>query len=694
MIDKRQIAVIDVETDGLYTHEGHTPFLLGIEFEDGEVWKFDLRRDMLGLCCDILGRNDERLQTVREIVEDPNAIKAAHNAKFEIRMLRTLGWEPRGDWWCTMNMCVLNDEYSRLGLDYLAKRHFDRDYEEADLIEVWLARQNRMRRDAMAKAGRPRDEASEPTYEEFYEVMPEIMSAYLEEDLDNCMRLALMWRRPCTTQYGNGNVFKVETALVPVVANMEDTGINMDLDFCFQAGQRYEEMAAIEEIQMYDVAGCVFNANSPQQLMRVFKQLGYKIANTRKDTLQTLEGDFPRHLLEYRADFKVGGWFRTFLRECTDEGVIHPQFWQNGQDEGIKTGRFSITRPGFQTLPGGYRGTVGTRGKDVRKAVIPRLDHNLFMLDYAQVEPRILAHYTQDPRMLAALASGIDIYRAFIGIFFTDECAEAFKRLDRLGGSMDRLFKDNKDLWALLTQRRSDAKTIILALTYGMGIPKMAANLKVAHEVARKMKAQCYKEMPLMSNLMTECSQEVARYGFIDDEVGRRYRVPRELSYKGINAIIQGLAAQVMKRALIDCDELIIIWNEMHRQENQYVRARQILTVHDEILFEIPEGQEDELVPLLQLSMEQVMPELTVPLVSDVNWGAFGRSWGEKSDWFVGAASTLNPDAFETTKSPDGTIKPVVGQISTGPSSALVESNMAALRSGRRKEREQQGTAA
>ncbi len=613
------LLVIDTETDGLYPHFGHTPFLIGAEFEDGEVWKFDIRRKKNGLCGNISGYNHPAFDYLKELIESKSQIKVAHNAKFDIRMLKTLGWKPNGPWWCTMNMCVLNDEYSRLGLKDLSKKHFERSYEEEDLISIWIKGENRKRRQKFADKGLPRDDSPEPTYEEFYETMPEIMSAYLEEDLDNTLRLALMWRHPCTIMYGNGKVFKNETALVPVVAAMEDEGIPIDIGFCLDAEQKYTKLASREKRLMFKAAGYEFNPNSPKQLLKVFRSLGYRIKNTQKEILNTLKGKFPKHLLEYRADFKMRGWFRTFLEQCTEEGIIHPSFWQNGQNKGIKTGRFSVTDPGFQTLPKGYRGNVGLRGLDVRRAIVPRRGHNLFFLDYSQVEPRILIHYIQDKRMLKALKANTDIYLVFVKIFFGNE---PFK-------------KGNEKL---LEQRRYEAKQIILAIIYGMGIKLMASKLGISLSLASRMRAKCFKEIPLMRELMNESMRQVVRNGYIDDEVGRRYRVPSGLSYKAINAKIQGLAAQVMKRALIASFKTLTIWNEMNRQIDKDIHARQILTVHDEAVFEIPIGQEDELVPLLTAQMVKVMPELSVPLKVDVSWGPFGASWGDKVDWSIGAA--------------------------------------------------------
>jgi len=617
------LLVVDLETNGLDPEKGHTPFLIGFQREgEGRTWKFDMRGNA-PKADDILGADHPKLREFMNDIEDESVIKVAHNAKFEIRMLRAIYLKPRGPWWCTMNMTVLHDEYSRLSLDWLAQRYFKEEYTEDHLITEWLSQERRARRKHYRNEGWDHDDAPEPTYEDYYAQHPDVMSCYLEKDLDHTLRLALQFRVGCTTKFRTP--FETDTALVPFVADMEDNGIYADREFCKLNFKKYSKLARSEKKRIWDIAGETFNLDSPQQLKSIFHRLGYEISDTRKDTLYALEGEFAKALLEYRADSKIARWFRTFLLDSQHDSLIHASFWQNGQDQGIKTGRFSIKDSGLQTIPGGYRGTVGQRGKDVRRAIKPRPGHNLFMADYAQVEPRILAEYTQDERLLTELLAGRDIYLAFVRIFFGKT---PFK-------------KGNE---TLLAQRRSDAKTIILAITYGMGVDKMARNLGVVSSVARGMRAQAMTEMPTMKEFMDDCSRTVARLGYIDDLCSRRYRVPRDRSYKGINAIIQGLAAQVMKRALARVGYLINMWNEMQGQEDSKVRARMLLTVHDEIVFEVPIGQEDELCPLVRLQMESAMPELKVPLVADMSWGPHGASWGDKVDWREGAA--LEPIAI------------------------------------------------
>jgi DNA polymerase-1 len=641
VIKDPEILVLDVETTGLKPELGALPFLIGAETGNGKVYKIDLC-NARGLVPDILGKNCRELKMIRRKVESSDVVKVAHNAKFEIRMFKALGWKPAGTWWCTMNMMVMLDEYSKLGLDVLADRFWDEQYEEDQCIRSWLSAEKRKRRKAYRDKGWDPDDAEEPGYHDFYERsgMPEIMSAYLEKDLDYTLRLCLMTKDRIFEEFSVP--FDTDTDLVPHVADMEDAGIRVDRAVCIRMMRKYFKLARKWREKLFDIAGRRFNPNSPQQLLEVFDEQGYEITNTRKNTLFEQKGRLPKALLEYRADVKLARWFKTFLENAVGElDLLHASFWQNGQNEGIKTGRFSITDPGLQTLPGGYRGTVGDRGKDVRRAIVPRPGHNLFMVDYAQVEPRILANYTKDERMLAALNRGDDIYLAFVKIFF---------------GKLP--FKKGQEF--LLVQRRSDSKTIILAITYGMGVDKMARSLGVASTVARGMKAKAMREMPTMRELMDDCMRDIVRQGYVDDLVGRRYRVPASRSYKGINAIIQGLAAQVMKRALIAVGEEIRKHNRKHKQSRSKTRARMLLTLHDEIVFEVPIGQEDELVPKIVKVMESVMPELDVPLVVDASWGPFGDSWGDKEDWSVGASKRKRT---KKTKTPGGQVRAIVGQI-------------------------------
>ena len=641
------VVALDWETDGLYPHRGHYPFLLGMEDERGRVIRCEVWRDSQGrpvrddleqraLPKGVLGCDSPEFQEIREVVEDPNTPKLAHNAKFEIRMARAMGWEPAGRWIDTMVLAVLVNEYSRLGLDVLARQWFDITHSETDVIARWLAVEKRRRRRPWLKALRLRTQAefgttwkrhyearkkaerhapAEPTYQDFYEANEEnaaTMARYLENDLDDTLKLYFALHP--MTDYA-ASVRDNEEGVIYEVANMEDAGIHVDRAFCKERRAHYTAIAKRHRKQMFRVAGSRFNPNSPQQLKAVLKNNGYDVPNTAQDTLNQLEGDFPLHLLEYRASTKFARWFKTFIENSSDDyPVIHPSIWQNGQSQGIKTGRFSITDPAFQTLPGGYRGVVsGESGLDVRRAVVPAPGTNLYMLDYMQVEPRIFGHYTGEQRIIRALENGEDIYLAFVKVFFRN----------------DWKHKHTDPVW--LAKKRSDTKTLVLSLIYGMGAATLAMRLGTTVDLARGMRAQCLREFPSITELMNKCMRDLARNGYCEDAFGRRYHVPIQLSYKGMNAIIQGAAAQVMKRAIRKTGAIIADWNNAF--QHAPVRAQLALTVHDELVFCIPQNAENALVPRLVDAMENAAPELTVPLGVDVKYSPNGKSWGDKVKW-------------------------------------------------------------
>lgn len=625
--------VVDVETDGLSAYLGARPFLLGAEDEAGEVVIADLTGASPRHSAPALAAR------IRRAVEDPHVTKVAHSAKFEIAMFKSLGWRPRGRWYDTMQMAPLHNEYEpSVSLKALAHKYHGSEHPEEQEIKRWLAQQNRIRRaearaDYRMHVGRPgraplteaqKEELEAalarvptPTFKDFYvsgRANRDLMLSYLEKDLDDTLRLLWFYLPEMEDLYRP--VFRVEMALPPVVQRMEEAGLPVDVPYAREKLDEYECAAAVQQDRMFRLAGERFNPQSPPQLLRVLNGNGVDVSDTRKETLggrvsggaeSDLRDEHPLvdALLEFRANVKVRDFFRALV-DTQRGGLVHAQFWQNGQDNAIKTGRFSITNPGLQTLPGGYRGTVGQRGKDVRRAIVPHRECGIYSLDFAQVEPRILVHYTQDERLLEALMSGRDIYAPFVELFF------GLKE-----GRCD------PEVWE---QKRSDAKTVILAIMYGMGAARMAANLGVPVPKAKGLRKKCYRAIPSLDQCIRDSAKELVQRGFVECLFGRRYRVPQDRSYVAINCKIQGAAAGVMKRALIRADREMRNWNR-----GRAAAAKMLLTVHDETVFSVPLGADRELVPVLMEAMTGCAPQLSVPLRVDVKWSPV--SWGDKEKW-------------------------------------------------------------
>ncbi len=634
----RGMVVLDFETDGLHPHFGHRPFLAGAEDENGTV-----------IIADLNDRSHRsKLKRIRRAVEDPDVIKIAHNAKFEIRHARAMGWKVAGTWYCTMNMAVLIDEYQRLGLKELSLKWNQCAYGESDEIRRWCAAETKGRRSGWLKSFQvglkekynvtrltdipnyrdilkeevlfDDDCPPEVTFKDFYESSRrnrQTMLRYLEMDLDNTWKLALRWLPMIEETWAKP--FKIDTDLVPYVAQMEDVGLPVDVGFCAEKIAEYTPLRAKLERRMHRLVGKKFNPQSPTQLLTILRDMGINVKDTRRRTLFNLQKDHRicELLLEFRTLTKMIRYFNYFVRAArSKEGIcrIHASFWQNGEDEGIKTGRFSIKDPPLQTLPGGYRHlwfSEVEKGIEVRRSIVPSSpDRCILSLDFGQVEPRILAHYTGQPTLLKTIRAGEDIYIAFIRIFFGKHAPERASA---------------KELKGI----RSEAKTIILAITYGMGAEAMSAAMDgVDPRRAREMKNQSLRAMPEMLTLMNDTRRDIASRGYVVCLFGRWYRVPRDRSYKAINAIIQGAAALVMKKAITACGRELERWNR-GRPERDHVHM--LLTLHDELVFDCPKKHRRAVALRMRAAMESCAPEVSVPLVVDIE--ASDESWGDKKPY-------------------------------------------------------------
>ena len=258
------------------------------------------------------------------------------------------------------------------------------------------------------------------------------------------------------------------------------------------------------EDELEGMCGAVFNPNSPVQVAVQLADRRIRVPSTRAEHLEKWrdKDEFVDLLLKYRQVAKIVGTFFKNLLEMSRGGVIHASFWQNGEDEGIKTGRFSSSRPNLQNVP-----TRTELGKMVRRAFIPRDGFELYAIDYKQIEPRLLAHYAREyhggQELIEEFLTGVDPYIAIGTILF---------------GSVEEAVR-----------RRFEAKTITLALMYGMGINKMAMKLGVDAFEARGLKGLYFQRIPCVKALMHSCQVELARKGYVEDDYGRRYRVPRSL---------------------------------------------------------------------------------------------------------------------------------------------------------------------
>ncbi len=395
---------------------------------------------------------------------------------------------------------------------------------------------------------------------------------------------------------------RFERPLVRVLAKMEHTGIRMDREFLRVLSEELNKECDRLMRAIWAHAGEEFNVNStPQMRVVLFDKLGLTPVKKTKtgpstdaDSLQKMIDDHPivADLLHYREVEKLRGTYADALPPLIGaDGRIHATFKQTD----TTTGRISSEAPNLQNIP------VRTAdGREFRRAFIADDGFGLLTADYSQIELRVLAHLAEDPGLVDAFDRGVDIHTA--------TAAKVFHKAEADVNSEDRRF----------------AKVVNYGLAYGMEAYGLSQRMDVAVEEARGILDDYFAAFPNVAAFMEQTVEEAKGRGYTTTIFGRRRQIA-ELSSDNFrirqmgermaqNAPIQGSAADIFKLAMIDVDAAL---------DAGGFETRMLLTVHDELVFEVPIDQRERVEPVLRETMESVT-ELNVPLVVDVG---FGPNW-------------------------------------------------------------------
>jgi DNA polymerase-1 len=399
----------------------------------------------------------------------------------------------------------------------------------------------------------------------------------------------------------------LELPLVPILASMERVGVRLDVDLLRTMSQEMESRVAELTTRIHELAGGEFNLNSPPQLREVlFDRLGLKsakktaktrAASTAEDVLEELaqHHELPALILEYRGTQKLKSTYVDALPQLVDAGTgrVHATFNQTV----AATGRLSASDPNLQNIP------IRTpEGRRIREAFIAEDGWRLLSADYSQIELRVLAHLCQDPTLVDAFNKGEDIH-------------------DR---TSREIFGPFSPIPAEEQRRRS--KMVNYALLYGKTAFTLAKDLGVSRKEAESFIEAYFARYPGVKTFIDETIAEARRTGQVRTLLGRLRRLPdlkarsypvrMEAERQAMNTPIQGSAADLIKKAMLDLDAAL---------EGRKLRTRLILQIHDELLLETPEDEADEALALVKQVMENAL-ELAVPLVVDAR---LGQHWGE-----------------------------------------------------------------
>ena len=394
----------------------------------------------------------------------------------------------------------------------------------------------------------------------------------------------------------------LELPLIPVLASIEDAGVLIDTDVLNKMSeQRAGELATLQH-DIYELAGLEFNINSPKQLSEVLfeklqlptsKRTGKtRVASTSIAVLEELAliHDLPRKVLDWRSLQKLKGTYIDALPLLVnpDTGRVHSSFNQAV----AATGRLSSSDPNLQNIP--IRTALG---REIRGAFVAAPGHVLISADYSQIELRVLAHLSEDDSLVAAFKRGDDIHdQTALRVFGPDSGLDPH-------------------------ERRRRAKIVNYALLYGKTAFTLAKDIGVTQQSAQAFIDAYFDGFPNVRRYIDDTIGRARETGVVTTMFGRRRRVPELTSRNGqiraaaeratVNLPIQGTAADILKRAMIDI------------HTNLPSDAAMILTVHDELLFEVPDETAESAVAFVRDRMESVVA-LAVPLTVDVG---VGRSW-------------------------------------------------------------------
>lgn len=465
-----------------------------------------------------------------------------------------------------------------------------------ELTRTWLGRELQLKEQTVAHGQQSLAlEASPPAAEE------ELSSAALEAVA--VAELAPVLEKELVERGGWELFTSLEIPLGSVLAQLEITGVKIDVPYLRSMSEKISlDLRGIED-QIYDLAGGPFNINSPPQLRTVlYERLGLKPSKKTKtgfstdaSVLESLREEHPivDAILRYRERAKLKSTYIDALPPLVDQGTgrLHCRFNQTV----TATGRLSSDSPNLQNIP-----IRTAEGKHIRRAFIPEDGYVLMVADYSQIEFRVLAHMSGDPELVAAFSRGEDIHRRSI--------AKA------LGIPEDEVSPE----------LRSIGKMVSFGVTYGMGAFGLSQRLHIPVEQARTYIEGFFDLYPRVRQYLDEVVARAAAEGFTTTLLGRRRYLPelqsRNPRIRGLgermalNAPIQGTAADVIKLAMVGAAKAIA--------ESD---SRMVLTVHDELVFEVPEHETEEAAAQVREAMEGAI-SLVVPLQVDLSWGP---NWAE-----------------------------------------------------------------
>ena len=568
----RKVFSLDTETTGT---DPITAKLVGMSFscKENEAFYIPVPQDD--------SKAKETVKKIKPLVENPASLKVGQNMKYDIIMLARYGAEVRGEMFDTMVAHYVIQPELRHNMDYLAEIYLN--YRTIHIEEL------------IGEKKKGQKKMSDLTPQEIYK--------YACEDADVTLKLKNILEKELQEKNDEKLFREIEMPLVPVLAQMEMNGARIDTAALKNISEELSAKMQAIETEIYALAGTEFNISSPRQvgdilfnrlqLIEKAKKTKSGQYSTSEEVLESMRHKHPivEKILDYRGLKKLLTTYVDALPQLInpETGKIHTSFNQTV----TATGRLSSSNPNLQNIP-----VRDENGREIRRAFIPDDGCLFFSADYSQIELRIMAHMSGDKGMVEAFRSGEDIHTDTAAKVYKVPAAEVTKAM------------------------RSKAKTANFGIIYGISAFGLAERMGVDRREAKELIDEYFKTYPGIKAYIEKSVDDAKRNGYAETLFHRKRFLPDINSHNAVvrgyaernavNAPIQGTAADIIKVAMIN------IHNRLKRER---LKARMIIQVHDELDFNVPENEKEQLQAIVMEEMQNAC-HMSVPLTADYGWGA------------------------------------------------------------------------
>lgn len=576
-LSRSSVFSFDTETSDL---EPHSAYLVGLSFSTKAHtgWYVPLSSNF--------EEAQKQLEDFKEIFSDSSKTLVAQNYKFDFKMMKKYGVKIQNKIFDTMLAHYVINADGKHGMDALSENYLN--YSPVS-IETLIGPKGK-NQNSMAH------------------LPAESIKDYAAEDADVTLQLAEIFQPELEKQGTKSVLENIEIPLIEVLANMEWEGIRVDKDFLNAYSVELGKELEIIEEKITELAGEKFNLDSPKQLgVILFEKLKIttEMKKTKTGQYSTGEDVLQRYLhtheivpliLDYRELRKLKSTYIDSLPNMINPitGRVHTNFMQAV----AATGRLSSNQPNLQNIP-----IRTSRGKEIRKAFVARDEnHVLVSADYSQVELRIIAALSGDKNMIDAFQQGEDIHKATASKVFNVPLEEVTKDM------------------------RSKAKAVNFGIIYGQGPFGLAQQLGISRTEAKNIIEAYYEQFAALKTYQHNAVENCRAKGFVETVLGRRRFLPdinsanavtRSFAERNaVNAPIQGSAADIIKMAMVKIQSAL---------KDAKLKTRMVLQVHDELLFDTPKEEIQQVFELVKLEMENAV-KLAVPLEVEIQ---AGNNWLE-----------------------------------------------------------------